>query len=396
MNQRLTKSAALLLAMMMLFGFSACGGKPASEDAEPAGNGEELVLGFGLEEDFEIVEEPDEGLDRGIPHAGEPIRQNVLTKLDGTAIRSDAYLYRELLTDTQKQAYDLIRDGIAEGDEEIQMNVPITKDELKTIVRSVFYDSPDLFWMDGGYAFGCNNYGNVTKVRPKYNGLAQDLAGNRAKFENAVSEALADMWSLGDSAAQVKYAHDYLTHTVDYDLNAEYSQTAFGAIVNRKCVCAGYSRAFQYMMQKMDIRCGYISGFASTAQGSGAHAWNVVELNGEFYAMDVTWDDPVGAKADKYFYTYFNQTDEVLGADHSRSELSAALPVAVGTAKSFSAAFGGNQYGTDFSGIQGALPEGYGGASTLLIGYEPAISPPDVGASEPAENDTSGLTLIGD
>ena len=405
MKKKLTMIVVLLLALTLCTGLVGCGdsaepvpavsasdvkapAEPAAETpaAEPAAEApetpekpeepeEKLTFGFGLEENFEETEELDENPDRAITRATTPILQNVVTKLDGTCTRSEVYLYRSVLSETQKQAYDLIRAGLAEGKTEIQMTVPITKDEVKQIFRAVFYDGPDLFWVDGSYSFAYNNYGNITKVKPKYNDLAKDIPGNRTKFEQAVSEALADMWSLSDPTAQVKYAHDYLTSTIDYDINAVYNQTAYSALVNKKSVCAGYSRAFQYMMQKMDVPCGYITGTATSAGYSGSHAWNIVELGGEYYAMDTTWDDPVGAKAGKFYYDYFNLTDKTISADHVRGDISTKLPAATGTAKSFAAAFGGNQYGTDFAAIQGKLPEGYGTASTAFIGAESSTAP---------------------
>ena len=360
MKIRITSILALLLALALCVGLAACAKTEKQE--------ENLTYGFALEEDLEETEELDANPDQDIDRATEPILQNVMTRLDGQPVRSDAYLYREMLSDNYKQAYDLIRAGIAEGKKEIYLTVPVAKADIKTVYRSVYYDSPDLFWMEGGYSYAYNNYGNVTKVVPKYNALGSDIAGNRAAFESALSAALADMWSLPDATAKVKYAHDYLTSTIDYDYNAVYNQTAYSAVVNRKSVCAGYSRAFQYMMQKMDIRSGFIAGTCVTSSGSGGHAWNIVELDGEFYAMDVTWDDPIGASAGKFYYNYFNVTDASIAANHIRSDVSGKLPAAVGTAKTFAAAFGGNQYGTDFDAVQGALPAGYGEASTVLIG----------------------------
>ena len=73
--------------------------------------------------------------------------------------------------------------------------------------------------------------------------------------------------------------------------------------------------------------------------------------------MDVTWDDPLGAPPEKYSYRYFNLTDQALASDHVRTEISAPIPVAVGTACSYQNAFGGNAYGTDFDAIVGVMPE---------------------------------------
>ena len=84
--------------------------------------------------------------------------------------------------------------------------------------------------------------------------------------------------------------HDYLTNTIQYVSGSLYNQSAYSAIVNGKTVCAGYAHAFQYCMQKLGIPAAYIVGYAK----GEAHAWNILCLDGEYYGMDVTWDDPIG------------------------------------------------------------------------------------------------------
>ena len=97
----------------------------------------------------------------------------------------------------------------------------------------------------------------------------------------------------------------------------------------------------------------------------GFHAWNLVQLDGEYYAMDVTWDDPLGSPPERYKYDYFNLTDQAMSADHVRLEISASLPVAAGTACSFPNAFGGTAYGTDFASILGTMPEKVSGGAAV-------------------------------
>jgi hypothetical protein len=117
-------------------------------------------------------------------------------------------------------------------------------------------------------------------------------------------------------------------------------------------------------MQKMGIPCAYVLGYAL----GGYHAWNIVQLDGEYYAMDVTWDDPLGAAPNQFYYNYFNITDQEISSDHIRSDVSVQIPAALGTACSYQNAFGGNAYGTDFAAIVGVMPEkiaavGSGGAA---------------------------------
>ena len=59
-------------------------------------------------------------------------------------------------------------------------------------------------------------------------------------------------------------------------------------------MCEGYARGFKYILDELGIPCVLISGTATNSNGeTESHAWNYVELEGKWYAVDVTWDDPV-------------------------------------------------------------------------------------------------------
>ena len=313
-----------------------------------------LELGSGLIMDEEAIAELDANPDKSIDRAVEPIKPMPDTMLDGTALGDEFYYYRSTLNDTMKQAYDLIRAGMLEGKEKIKMTVPVAKEDMFSLYKAIVFDSPEMFWAEtNGAKYAYNNQGHVTYFYPGYNDLVKDIAGNTAKLEAATTEALADMWSLPTDVEKAKYAHDWLTYHITYDMNASYHQTSYSSLVNHASVCAGYAHGFQYLMQQMGIPCAYVLGYAL----GGYHAWNVVLLDGEHYAMDVTWDDPLGAAPGKFYYSYFNITDQKISTDHIRSDESASIPVAKGTACSYQNAFGGNAYGTDFDAIVGVLPE---------------------------------------
>lgn len=91
---------------------------------------------------------------------------------------------------------------------------------------------------------------------------------------------------------KILLVHDRLIAWCEYDYDnfnsvsiPKNSARAFGAIVNKSAVCAGYTRAFVYLMKKLGIDCEYINS------SSLDHAWNIVTLNGKRYHIDTTWDD---------------------------------------------------------------------------------------------------------
>ena len=102
--------------------------------------------------------------------------------------------------------------------------------------------------------------------------------------------------------------HDKLIDTVTYDtdLAAAYSEdgafdygyTAYGALVANSrnqantCVCDGYSYAYEYLLQQAGITCTRVGGYAGSDPDSmEAHSWNLVQLDGEWYEVDSTWND---------------------------------------------------------------------------------------------------------
>ncbi|WP_058301767.1 S-layer homology domain-containing protein [Gorillibacterium timonense] len=103
------------------------------------------------------------------------------------------------------------------------------------------------------------------------------------------------------------YDH-YLTDTVPAD-----SYSAYGVLFKGTAVCQGYANAAQLLLELAGIDSQIVYGMAN---GDG-HAWNKVNIGGDDYNLDVTWDDPVPDIQGQTNYAYFNVTDEELARDHT-------------------------------------------------------------------------------
>lgn len=112
--------------------------------------------------------------------------------------------------------------------------------------------------------------------------------------------------------ARILIAHNYLCVTVDYNkdwenkLTTSYTQSAYGALVERKCVCQGFTEAYKRLLDECGVWCETISG--KIVGESGYHAWNIVSLekSDSYHHVDVTWD----AGTHKPSYTYFCKSDK--------------------------------------------------------------------------------------
>lgn len=90
--------------------------------------------------------------------------------------------------------------------------------------------------------------------------------------------------------------HNALANSLEYDstLAKENIHNIYGALINKKVVCEGYAKAFKYILDSLRIENILVSGEATNSSGvTESHMWNYVKLNGSWYGVDVTWDDPI-------------------------------------------------------------------------------------------------------
>lgn len=123
----------------------------------------------------------------------------------------------------------------------------------------------------------------------------------------------------GSDYDKEKAVHDYIVRNCRYDTEGYESSNMpdsdfkpYGVFVKHVAVCQGYAEAMKLCMDLLGIPCDLVTG---SAQGI-PHAWNVVCLDGEWYQVDVTWDDPIGMPDYYIGYDYFNITDMKMRRDH--------------------------------------------------------------------------------
>ncbi len=194
--------------------------------------------------------------------------------------------------------------------------VNVSMEQLKTVFEAVYNDHPELFWLEGGYSCKYLGSGSCVQITLKYNSTADYLDSAKEEFEQAAQMILAGAQNLDSDSEKERYVHDALMQLVLYEGAAPMNQSAYSALVGGRSVCAGYARAFQYLMQRLGFPCYYCTGFAGED-----HAWNILRAEGVFRNVDVTWDD-----TDPATYDYYNKSDREFGGTHMRTGLSLYLP----------------------------------------------------------------------
>ncbi len=89
-----------------------------------------------------------------------------------------------------------------------------------------------------------------------------------------------------------------------------------------KAACEGYSKAAKLLLDICSVEAFVVGGQSKNADGEyEGHMWDVVKIDGSYYNLDLTWDDPISQeKNDEPRYTYFNLTDEDISKTHSDFE----------------------------------------------------------------------------
>jgi len=97
---------------------------------------------------------------------------------------------------------------------------------------------------------------------------------------------------------KVKYVYEWIS-TKTYDKMFTYSatnQTAYNVFIKDKAVCAGFAKASQIIFQNIGIESYIVLGATR-----GAHAWNIVKVNGEYYQFDSTVGSSLRKDSNRFY-----------------------------------------------------------------------------------------------
>ena len=182
-------------------------------------------------------------------------------------------------------------------------------DYYQSAIEAYTYDNPDVFYIEFSKLYlnietttrgSKKTYRVFINAGNQANYLTDDFSSKENideglnKIENIKSYFVQNKKT--DAYQNIKLAHDYLVESIEYDKTISQSNIydIYGALVNKKSVCEGYAKAFKYLMDSVKIPCVMVSGKATNSEGkSESHAWNYVQIDNVWYAIDCTWDDPI-------------------------------------------------------------------------------------------------------
>lgn len=234
------------------------------------------------------------------------------------------YPYYHMLNPTMQHMYRQIYANALAGNTSFAPVEKINTAQLKNVFEAVYNDHPELFWLETGYRCKYRAGGECVEITLSYNRTAQNLEYSKSEFDSAAQKILEGARQETDVMAKATYVHDQLLKKANYSVTAGMNQSAYSALVDGDTVCSGYARAYQYLLQKLEIPCYYCTGYSGED-----HAWNLVKFEDGFGNVDVTWDD-----TDPATYDFFDKSDAEFVGTHVRTSLSVYLPPCLGKGES--------------------------------------------------------------
>lgn len=272
---------------------------------------------------------------RNVVEVAEPVEQEL------PAGREDAYYYNQL-NDTAKKIYislynnkSNLKSGLFLADFGLEFNsllhqeggIEELEEAFQLSINALTFDDPEIFYIDPKKVYllteitTYNDESKEYRVKIGANNGVSYLADSFST-EQSVNDALNNVKIVKDAIVKradeeakvkdkIKVVHDYLIDTVSYDQTIQKPNiyNAYGALISREAVCEGYARAFKYILDELEIPCIIVCGEGQNSNGeTESHAWNYVKVDDVWYAVDVTWDDPIitgGSLTNELKYKYF-------------------------------------------------------------------------------------------
>ena len=219
----------------------------------------------------------------------------------------------------EKKVYNISKNKSDTGLYEIEpINIKgdiVDKNIIKKVFKAFQQDNPNIFWLAN--SVGIVKKENETQIKLKSVICPEKCEKLLNSLKIKINEILKNMPKEASEYERELYLHDLIIKMCKYARKTEgeidwRKFTIIGAILDGEAVCEGFSKAMQILLNEVGVECRVVTGKI----GEESHMWNLVKIGGNWYHLDVTWDEPseIGR------YNYFNLTDNEIKFDHKIDE----------------------------------------------------------------------------
>ena len=187
--------------------------------------------------------------------------------------------------ESEENVKDVLRDGFYRFSESIDISeFSIMPDELSTILSSVLKDDPYLFFVNGQMSYSYIPGGRVLSVKPQYFLSGEEVFAAWELCRDQIRDLAREAQQYSGQMAKALFLHDKICIDYEYDESLE-SDTMYSLFISGRGTCQSYTHVFMAALRE----CGIESHFV--ASDTIEHMWNYAKIDGEWYHVDLTWDD---------------------------------------------------------------------------------------------------------
>lgn len=205
------------------------------------------------------------------------------------------------------EAEAFIRSHLEAMDETLDLQAyGLTKSELKEIYGAILNSTPDMFYVGNSYRLKLSA-GKIVNVSPIYLYAAEDIPALRKVYEQKLAEILSLIVPGMTDLEKLLTLNDYFCLEYRYDTTyTVYDTLRF--FTEKTGVCQAYMLALTAVLNRLGIPVSYAQSIEMN------HIWNLVQLDGKWYHVDLTWNDPLDDRFGRALHTNFLKSDAGIAA----------------------------------------------------------------------------------
>ena len=243
--------------------------------------------------------------------------QSASSVMLATTQQSDAHFSDELIDSVAERMCDMTGSYVSVS----TFGINADQDTVKALMQAVAVKYPVEYDTASvkSWTYSASG-GKLIKIKFTYslNQTVQEF-NNKVSAVNSKCTQICNRFVGKSDFEKIVGVHNYLIENAYYKNSGDDNcRTAYTLLINHFGVCEGYTDTFGILMKKMNIPC------IAVVSEEMNHTWNMVKYNGNWYHIDVTWDDPVitgldlSERSGYEGYTYFLQNDDgIQSLEHS-------------------------------------------------------------------------------
>ncbi|MBQ8295338.1 MAG: transglutaminase domain-containing protein [Clostridia bacterium] len=229
--------------------------------------------------------------------------------------------YKTLYNASEREVYERMVLAFQRGQKTVDCGNGADIKQVGQIYFAVTCDHPELFWLSSDVRMTQRGFGGLfsNEVITEHLYAAAQISQMNAAIEHTKTQLRSLLQTCKNDVEKEKVVCDHLIRTVTYQLNDTHNQNAGTALAYGRGQCSGISRAAKLLFDFAGLKSVVVTGKGiPTGKPPEAHAWNMVEIDGQWYHLDITF--MIGHNPDKrepFYYDFFNQDDAEAQKNHS-------------------------------------------------------------------------------